>query len=176
MIQVKCQPGGSTMATWSVSVAWQLLIDCCLSTLLGRLAGVGAQLGLDDLMKELRVRRWTLYRWGQEDDPALLVGQFHWTDVIDAVILRPDGLGCSYRCPAGVPDSFRPDAVAFQWAGDGLWALRRVLALESPGHPQAPTRLLAPLPECAIPMNLPKPFVMRPLSRVSLSAGRPARV
>jgi len=130
-----------------------------------------AKLTLDDMMNELRVRRWTLHRWGHEDDPALLVGQYHWTDVIDTVILRPDGLGCSYRCPAAVPDPFRPDAVVFQWAGDGLWALRRILTLEPPEHPRAPTQLQTPLPECSIPADLPEPLMVRPLSRVSPTPG-----
>lgn len=120
-------------------------------------------LGVDDLMNELRSRRWTLYKWGPEADPTLLVGQCYWPNAIDSVIIRPDGMGCAYRCPTAVPDPFRPNAVMFQWAGASLWALRTILALEPPDHPNAPVHLHTPIAECSIPADLPRPFVMRPL-------------
>lgn len=130
-----------------------------------------AELTLDDMMNELRARKWTLFTWGPQNAPYLVAGQYRWADVIDIVLLRPNGLGCAYRCPARVPDPFRPDAVVFQFESTWLWALRMILIMDQPGHPDAPTCLQNPSSACLVPVDIPGPLRVQPLSRVSSMPG-----
>lgn len=126
---------------------------------------------LDDMMNELRARKWTLFTWGPRNGPHLVAGQYRWPDVIDTVLLRPNGLGCAYRCPAQVPDPFRPDAVVFQFESTWLWALRMILIMDHPEHPDAPTCLQDPIQACLVPGDLPEPLVVRPLSQAPSMPG-----
>jgi hypothetical protein len=54
---------------------------------------VAAELGLDDLMAERRVRRWSLLRWGPADDQKLLVGLYTSTTVSGSKAVRASSGG-----------------------------------------------------------------------------------
>jgi hypothetical protein len=117
---------------------------------------------LDELLTELRLRRWTLFRWGSEDDPALVAAVFKWNSSADVIILRRNRTATGYRVPTREDSEiFRPRIVSFQYHGPPLWTLRAVLTLPEPGpgelHAETPHR------DCRIPTELPKPIVIRPL-------------
>jgi hypothetical protein len=128
-------------------------------------AGTTFRLGLDDLLGELRRRRWTLVRWGEPDRPALLAAAFTWVAYWDVLILRSEEQASGYRAPrAEGLEAFNPEMVVYQYHQSPLWSLRAILALPVPGSPEAPTRLERPKhPECFISDDLPTPVVIRPL-------------
>ena len=123
------------------------------------------RLGLDELLTELRLRRWTLVRWGEPDRPALLAAAFTWVEYWDVLILRSEEHASGYRAPRTEgAEAFNPELVVYQYHQSPLWALRAMLALPVPGSAEAPTLMERPkYPECFIPDNLPQPVVIRPL-------------
>lgn len=119
-------------------------------------------MSLDELLTELRVRRWTLFRWGHEHDPALVAAVYKWNSSADVIILRRERTATGYRVPTrDDSEIFRPPMVSFQYHGPPLWVLRAILTLDEPG----PGELHVELPhrDCRIPDGLPKPAVIRPL-------------
>ncbi|MBB5158060.1 hypothetical protein [Saccharopolyspora phatthalungensis] len=129
-------------------------------------SGEGFSLGLDGLLTELRRRQWTLIRWGPQDAPALLAAMFKWETCADVLILRNENHATAYRVPiTGDSGVFNPQAVSYQYHHSPLWTLRAILALPAPGNPGAPGMSERPkYPECAIPNDLPRPVMIRPLS------------
>jgi len=119
-------------------------------------------MALDELLTELRLRRWTLFRWGEADDPALVAALYKWRGSADVIILRRNRTATGYRAPT--PDDaeiLRPRVVSFQYHGPPLWTLRAILTLSAPGPGDTHTEL--PHRDCRIPDGLPKPIVIRPL-------------
>ncbi|MEV0050589.1 hypothetical protein AB0H34_08870 [Saccharopolyspora shandongensis] len=123
-------------------------------------------LELKELLTELRLRGWTLIRWGPENTPQLMASMFqHPQDCADVFILRSQDQATAYRVPT--PDSaglFNPQAVAYQYHAPPLWTLRAILALPAPTHPQAPFCIQEPAHECFLPERLARPVLIRPLS------------
>lgn len=119
-------------------------------------------LSLDEMLVELRIRRWTLIRWGSEHDPALVAATFTWHRYVDVLILRPDRTASGYRT-ALTPDLdvLRPNLVTFQYHGRALWVLRAVLTLTPPDD--TPAHIERPHTSCQVPEQLPRPVVIRPL-------------
>ena len=125
------------------------------------MAGV---LPLDELLTELRLRRWTLYRWGRADDPELVAATFDWGSCADVLVLRRDETASGHRTLTFEgADPLRPAAVLFQYHAVALWTLRAMLALPPPGHPGAPADVQTPHRLCGVPDGLPRPLVIRPL-------------
>lgn len=119
-------------------------------------------MALDELLTELRLRRWTLFRWGEADDPALVAAVFKWNSSADVIILRRNRTATGYRVPTrDDTEILAPRIVSFQYHGPPLWTLRAILALTEPG----PGDTYAEMPhrDCRIPAGLPKPVVIRPL-------------
>lgn len=122
-------------------------------------------LEIDELLVELRRRHWTLVRWGDEKDPALLAAVLKWDTCVDVLIMRNSEQATAYRVPATSDDVFNPEVVSYQYHASPLWTLRAILALPAPGRIGAPYRIERPkYPECFIPENLPRPVLIRPLS------------
>jgi hypothetical protein len=130
------------------------------------LGGVSFSLELEDLLSELRRRRWTLLRWGPKDAPDLVAALFSWDACTDVLILRNANYATGYRVPTDRDaEVFNPWAVLYQYHNNPLWTLRAMLSLPAPGTPDAPHAMEVPKrPECFIPDNLPKPILIRPLS------------
>jgi hypothetical protein len=124
---------------------------------------MGFSLELDDLLAELRRRRWTLIRWGPADAPDLVAAFFRWDTCADVLILRTEDDATGYRVPTGDDaEMFNPRVISYQYHNNPLWTLRAMLSLPAPTAPYAmetPKR-----PECVIPGNLAAPVVIRPLA------------
>ncbi|NYH78430.1 hypothetical protein FHR84_001755 [Actinopolyspora biskrensis] len=121
-------------------------------------------LELEDLLKELRRRRWTLIRWGPERQPQLMAAMFKRQSCADVLILRDEHRATGYRVPT-MDDTgvFNPERVSYQYHSSALWALRAILGLPEPGEPGAPMALEAPDVPCFLPDDLPQPVIIRPL-------------
>jgi hypothetical protein len=122
---------------------------------------------LDDLLSELRYRRWTLHLWGPKDAPDLMAATFRWTprQEVDVIILRSHDSATAFRTLYFDHDGmFRPEIVHWQYHADNpWWVFRAVFTLPHPGKPDAPEHPQTPHKDCHIPDGLPSPQTIRPL-------------
>lgn len=130
-------------------------------------------LSLDELLTELRLRQWTLFRWGRAEDPELVAAAYQWDAYADAVLLRRDRTASGYRTPTrSDTEVFSPGLVTYQYHGHPLWVVRAVLALPAPATGSG-VHVETAHPACRVPANLPQPMVMRPLSPYPRHGRRP---
>ncbi|MYW95240.1 hypothetical protein G3I59_32740 [Amycolatopsis rubida] len=124
-------------------------------------------LGLDDLFRELRYHKWTLWLFGRRDAPNLYAATLQWNTCTDVLIIRSEERATAYRTPRFPnADPFRPTVVAWQYGADALWALRAVLTIGAPGRADAPRQVLVPAPDAQVPLELGWPVTIRPTGLV----------
>lgn len=124
-------------------------------------------LGLDDLFRELRYHKWTLWLFGKRDAPTLYAATLHWNTCTDVLIIRSEDRATAYRTPRFPnADPFRPTVVSWQYGADALWTLRAVLTIGAPGRPDAPLQVLVPAPDAQVPLELGRPVTIRPTGLV----------
>lgn len=123
----------------------------------------------EELLTELRCRKWVLYVFGPHDGPDVVAAVFQWSTCADVLILRGEDDASAYRVPT-FPDTdvFAPDFVSWQYHAPAAWTLRAVLTLDPPGHPRAPMAVLRPAAGCAVPIGLRRPVTIRPTSLAGL--------
>jgi hypothetical protein len=102
---------------------------------------------VEELLNELRRRRWMLYVFGPKDGPDVVAAVFQWSTCADVVILRGEVDASAFRVPT-FPDTdvFSPELVSWQYHAPAAWTLRAVLTTDPPGHPNAPLGVLRPAP------------------------------
>jgi len=124
-------------------------------------------LSFDDLLAELRHRKWELYLFGPHERPDLYVATFKWPACADVFILRSENDATAYRTPT-YPDTdvFSPDIVFWHYHGDPEWTLRAVLTIGSPGQADAPFQFLQAPPLCRIPIETRRRVTVRPTGLV----------
>jgi hypothetical protein len=110
---------------------------------------------VDELLRELRRRRWVLYVFGPKDGPDAVAYVFQWSMCPDVVILRGEDDASAYRVPTfPETDVFTPPLVSWQYHASAAWTLRAVLTIDPPGHPNAPTAVQRPAAGCFVPMDI----------------------
>ncbi|GAA5110504.1 hypothetical protein GCM10025762_18440 [Haloechinothrix salitolerans] len=123
------------------------------------------RLQLDDLLTELRRRKWTLFRWGEPAAPTLVAAVHQWDTCADVLILRSEDDATAFRVPTTQGSKpFAPEKVTYQYHSNALWTLRAILALPTPGSTGAPATIETPHANCCVPDRLPRPALIRPLS------------
>ncbi|MEV7551969.1 hypothetical protein AB0N89_20310 [Amycolatopsis sp. NPDC089917] len=125
-------------------------------------------LSVDQLLEELRRRRWTLYFFGDPKAPHLIAAMFQWEVCADVLILRGEEDATAYRVPTFREDDdvFLPGIVSWQYHSDPEWTLRAVLTIGVPGQADAPFALLRPDSLSKIPIELRRPVTIRPAGLV----------
>jgi hypothetical protein len=124
-------------------------------------------LTLDQLLAELRHRKWTLHLFGPQDNPNLYAATFQWDTHADVFILWSEQEASAYRVPTFPnTDVFLPEVVAWQYFGAPEWVLRAVLTIGAPGTRDAPMEVLTPNLLCSIPREIRRPVTMRPTGLV----------
>lgn len=124
-------------------------------------------LSLDDLLGELRRRKWMLYLFGPNERPDLYAATFQWAACAEGFILRSENDATAYRVPTYPnTDVFSPGIVSWQYHGDPEWTLRAVLTIGVPGQADAPFEFLQPHPLCRIPIEIRRPATIRPTGLV----------
>jgi hypothetical protein len=121
---------------------------------------------LTDLIREARLRGFWLYRWGPNDDPALLALVKRWPDrqEVDVILLRQDESSTGYRTLYFDEESlFRPEVVCWQYHAEAEWVFRAIYTIPEPGQPGAPDQPEKPDAGCRTPDDLPEPLAIRPL-------------
>jgi hypothetical protein len=73
-------------------------------------------------------------------EPTLIVGTYDWGSWVDIVVIRGIEDVTSARIPVvSGTDVFAPDTIVWAYVGEAERALRALLELPHPDHPQAPT-------------------------------------
>ncbi|MEU8639717.1 hypothetical protein AB0C38_46630 [Amycolatopsis sp. NPDC048633] len=121
--------------------------------------------GLEELLEELRRRKWVLHLFGGREAPEIYAAVHTWPTCADVIILRDEHRASAYRVPTFPgTDVFSPRVVTWQYHATPVWTLRAVLTLSEPGTPGAPLQALRPQPQCHIPPELRQVVTIRPTS------------
>ncbi|WIY06888.1 hypothetical protein QRX60_24655 [Amycolatopsis mongoliensis] len=121
--------------------------------------------GLEQLLEELRRRKWVLHLFGGREAPEIYAAVHTWPTCADVIILRDEHRASAYRVPTFPgTDVFSPRVVTWQYHATPVWTLRAVLTLAEPGTPGAPLQALRPQPGCHIPLELRRDVTIRPTS------------
>jgi hypothetical protein len=120
---------------------------------------------LEELLEELRRRKWVLHLFGGREEPDVYAAVHRWPTCADVIVLRDEHRASAFRVPLFPgTDVFSPKVVTWQYHATPVWTLRAVLTLAEPGTPGAPLQALRPQPECHIPPELRQDVTIRPTS------------
>lgn len=103
----------------------------------------GGQVGLSPAVEELLVDvvadGFTLYCCGPKAAPCALVACYEWDHEVDLLVVRAFDRVITARAPKrGLVDIFAPEVVVWAYEGPAQQALRALLELVHPAHPDAP--------------------------------------
>jgi hypothetical protein len=97
---------------------------------------------VEELLVEVVADGFTLYCCGPKSAPNALVACYEWGHhaCLDLLIVRDFGRVITARVPTGsAVDVFTPEVVVWAYEGPPQLALRALLSLVHPAHPDAPT-------------------------------------
>lgn len=118
----------------------------------------------------------TLYCCRGRDDPTALVASYQWERYLDLVTIRGFDRVTSARVPKhGDVDVFAPETVVWAYQGRVEWALRTLLNLVHPDHPDAPTACYRAPRSLHVPRHEQWPLIIQPPS-VSRAGARATRL
>ncbi|MGH3994247.1 MAG: hypothetical protein ACRDSN_17520 [Pseudonocardiaceae bacterium] len=126
---------------------------------------------VDELLVDVAADGFVLYCCGPKAAPNALVACYEWDQYLDLLTIRNFDRVTTARVPKhATVDIFAPEVVVWAYQGPPQHALRALLDLVHPAHPDAPTT------ECAAPASLHVPRAQqRPMTIRPPSSGR-ARV
>ncbi len=103
-----------------------------------------------------------LYCCGGRAEPSALVASYEWEQYVDTVVIRGADRVTAARVPKGAgADVFAPEVVVWAYQGGAEWALRALLDLVHPRHPDAPT-VAHPAPRSLhVPRSEQRPLTIR---------------
>ena len=103
-----------------------------------------------------------LYCCGGRAEPCALVASYEWEQYVDLVVIRGVDRVTAARVPTGAgADVFAPEVVVWAYQGHAEWALRALLDLVHPRHPDAPT-VAHPAPRSLhVPRTEQRPLTIR---------------
>lgn len=103
-----------------------------------------------------------LYCCGGRAEPSALVASYEWEHYVDTVVIRGADRVTAARIPKGAGvDVFMPEVVVWAYQGGAEWALRALLDLVHPHHPDAPT-VAHPAPRSLhVPRSEKRPLTIR---------------
>lgn len=131
---------------------------------------------VEGLLIELVDDGFALYRCGHRAAPNALVASYDWGDCLDLVTIRDFETITTARVPHhGKVDVFAPEVVIWAYEGPPQHALRALLNLVHPDHPDAPsTRYPAP-PRLYVSRAEQRPMTIR-LASLERAGARAARL
>lgn len=97
--------------------------------------------GVEELLVNVVADGFTLFRCGPMDAPRALVACYEWECYVDLLTVGDFARVITARVPTlGLPvDIFAPEVVVWAYEGLPQHAVRALLELVHPGHPDAPT-------------------------------------
>ncbi len=119
---------------------------------------------LERLLLDVVADGFVLYCCGPIAAPYALVASYRWKDCVDLVTIRCFEQVTTARVPLprhGPVDVFAPEVVVWAYEGPSWWALRALLDLVPPQHPDAPTSAYPAPPSLHIPRTEQRPMTIR---------------
>ncbi|MGH3695057.1 MAG: hypothetical protein ACRDRX_13900 [Pseudonocardiaceae bacterium] len=97
--------------------------------------------GVEELLVQVVTDGFTLYRCGPKEAPRALAACYQWAHYVDLLTVGDFARVVTARVPTlGMPvDIFAPEVVVWAYEGPPRDAVRALLELVHPGHPDAPT-------------------------------------
>ena len=103
-----------------------------------------------------------VYCCGARVAPTALVASYEWEHYLDLVTVRDFDRITTARVPKqGTVDIFAPEVVVWVYEGPARYALRPLLDLVHPAHPEAPTAGYPASPSLHIPRAEQRPMTIR---------------
>ncbi|MGH3857821.1 MAG: hypothetical protein ACRDR6_30905 [Pseudonocardiaceae bacterium] len=142
----------------------------------GQLGGqVGLPAVVEELLVEVAADGFTLYCCGPKTAPHALVAGYEWNQHVDLLTVRDFDRVITARLPKrdGV-DIFAPEVVVWAYEGPPQQALRALLELVHPSHPDAPTGEYSAPAGLHVPCAQQRPMTIQPPSplRATVRAAR----
>ena len=101
---------------------------------------VGLPAAVEELLVDVATDGFTLYCCGSKTAPNALVAAYEWTQYVDLLTIRDFDRVTTARVPKrNAVDIFAPEVVVWAYQGLPQQALRALLELVHPAHPDAPT-------------------------------------
>ena len=120
---------------------------------------------IDDLLAEVAADGFTVYRCGPKTAPYALLATYEWDSYTDLLTIRDFDRVTTARVPTRDPvDIFAPQVVVWAYEGPPQPALRALLGLVHPAHPDAPTVEYPAPPSLHISRVQQRPMTIRPPS------------
>lgn len=123
---------------------------------------------VDDLLAAVARDGFTLRYCNGSEAPTLMVGTYDWGAYIDLVVIRAIDDVVTARIPtAQVEDVFAPKVMVWLYQGDAEPALKALLDLPHPEHPDAPTTPVPAPAALRVPAARQAPVTLRPPSALA---------
>ncbi|MGH3932184.1 MAG: hypothetical protein ACRDTF_19655 [Pseudonocardiaceae bacterium] len=107
---------------------------------------------VERLLLDVVADGFVLYCCGPKTGPNALIASYEWKNCVDLVTIHSFDRITTARVPKrGKVDVFAPEAVVWAYEGPPQWALRALLNLVHPRHPDAPTLEYPAPPSLRIP-------------------------
>lgn len=120
---------------------------------------------VEQLLVDVVADGFVVYCCGPKTAPKALVASYEWRHCVDLVTIRNLDRITAARVPKqGTVDIFAPEVVVWAYEGPPQQALRALLDLVHPAHPDAPTTNLPAPASLHIPRAQQRPMAIRPPS------------
>lgn len=136
---------------------------------------MGLSTVVEGLLVEVVADGFAVYCCGPKAAPNALVACYKWDHCVDLVTIRDFDRVTAARVPTqGRVDLFAPEIVVWAYEGPPRQAVRALLDLVHPAHPNAPTTEYPAPPSLHIPRGQQRPMTIRPPSpgRAGMRAAR----
>jgi hypothetical protein len=144
-------------------------------TIAHRSESVGLPAVVEQLLADVVADGFAMYCCGPKAAPNALVASYEWKHWVDLVTIRDFARVTAARMPVrGRVDIFAPEVVVWAYEGPPQQALRALLNLVHPAHPDAPTDHYPAPASLHVPRAQQSPMTIRPAapSRATARATR----
>ncbi|MGH3843110.1 MAG: hypothetical protein ACRDS0_16950 [Pseudonocardiaceae bacterium] len=139
---------------------------------------MGLPAGVEGLLVDVVADGFVLYCCGGRASPTALVAAYGWEGYVDLITMRSFDRITTARIPiphGGQVDVFTPEVVVWAYEGPPQLALRAMLELVHPAHPDAPITSYPAPPGLHVPRAQQRPMTIQPPSPLRAKA-RAARL
>jgi hypothetical protein len=127
--------------------------------------GVSLPTVVEELLVDVVTDGFTLYCCGPKLAPNALVAAYEWEEYVDLLTIRDFSRVTTARVPKqGAVDIFAPEVVVWAYEGGPQQAIRALLDLVHPAHPDAPIREFPAPAGLHVPCSQQRPMTIRPPS------------
>ena len=129
---------------------------------------------VEGLLLDVVADGFILYCCGDRAAPYALVASYEWEHCVDLVTIRDFDRVTTARVPRQGTDIFAPEVVLWAYQGAPQQALRALLDLVHPAHPDATTTEYPAPPSLHVPRTQQRPMTIRlpPPGRTDARAAR----